>query len=88
MISRIASIVVVLVYVIFVWCRIGISGAEAAVVYGAAPLFMIWCADTIGSYTEPKEYGGIDKATPGCIIQFIGWLFLIFPAVWWFFFRK
>ncbi|MCE5313713.1 MAG: hypothetical protein ABFD49_10890 [Armatimonadota bacterium] len=86
-ISRIGSVAIALIYLIVVWCRTGISGAEAVLLLVAAPLFMIWCSDTIGSFTLPAEYHSIDKPTPGWLIAGFGWLFLLFPAVWWFFIR-
>lgn len=86
--GRIASLIVVLIYIIFVWHRVGFSGAEVVMAITAAPLFMIWCSDTIGNITFPQEYGYVDKPTPGWLIALVGWAFLLLPTVWWIFLRK
>jgi hypothetical protein len=41
------------------------------------PLALIWFGDALGEYTGPVSRGYIDQKSPGCLVKFFGWVFLL-----------
>ena len=80
--NRIISLLIALIYIIVAF----IAGSGQSVFYIAVflvfVLALIWFSDEMGSYIGFVGRGPpITKETPGCIVRFMGWLFLLLPAV-------
>jgi hypothetical protein len=86
--SKILSVVVVLVYVLVAWIAVGEQRAPAAVltvlVSCLFPLAMIWFPDELGDMTGAVRGGYIDRPSPGWLVAAFGWFFLVgMPIVIW-----
>jgi hypothetical protein len=45
------------------------------------PLALIWFPEEIGNLTGYFQSGYVNVQTPGVIVSFIGWFFLVMPGV-------
>jgi len=80
--NRIISLLIALVYIVVAYVM---KGGEFALTTAGIMVFilaLIWFSDAIGSYTGFIGRGPlITQQTPGCIVRFLGWFFLLLPAV-------
>ena len=88
-ISKILSLIVVLIYAAAAWASAGNQAAGAAVIYVLIgllfPLAMIWFPDELGDMTGAVRGGYIDRPSPGWLVAAFGWFFLVgMPVVIWF----
>jgi len=80
-ISRIASLVIAIAYLILAYFA---GGPEAVVkigIYLILPLACIWYSDELGSCTGVMRAQFINAESPGCLVAFGGWLLLLMPVI-------
>jgi hypothetical protein len=88
MIGRILSIWIACAYAYFAIKHAGVSGLKWCAGL-LLPLAFIWFPQEIGSLTGYFRTGYVNVQTPGAIISFLGWFFLVgVPAVLYLLFRR
>jgi hypothetical protein len=80
--SRIISGVIAVVYLSVAFFEGGGETAAKVAFFLILPLALIWYSEPLGDYTGPTGRGpAITKATPGCVVAFVGWLLLLTPTI-------
>lgn len=80
-VGKILALVIAVGYAIFAFRIQGMSGLKcsAGILF---PLSFIWFPDEIGSLTGYFRSGYVNVQTPGIMISFLGWFFLVgFPIL-------
>lgn len=82
MISRILSIIVVAMYVIFAYLGGGGVLALKVLTFCLLPIFCIWWSEAMGGWTGAR-FGApsITEESPGCIVHLLGWILLLAPII-------
>ncbi len=86
MIGKISSLIIIIFYIIGGYAMGGGSGAIQAFLFVLIPFFCIWFGNQMGSAIGQKTTGTffhppITKTSPGCIVSFLGWVFLLSPFI-------
>lgn len=79
-ISRLASVLVAIGYVIVALVTAEIGQEYAAVILAFVlllPMALIWFPDVLGDYLGPVRGGFIDHQTPPLMVAIAGWFFLV-----------
>ncbi len=81
MISRIASAVIGIVYLIIAWYAGGPGLAIRVSGYLIFCLGCIWFSEEVGNYTGRSLLGNsaITQSSPGCMVAAGGWMLLLLP---------
>jgi hypothetical protein len=81
-ISKIAAVVISIVYAIAIVANVGFTKNATSVVLLLIPLGLIWFPEELGSYTGYVSRGStIDAETPSFIVSGMGWLILVLVGV-------
>jgi hypothetical protein len=75
-IGKFLSLLVATGYIVIAFTTLGIHGLEYCIGL-SVPLAFIWFPDEIGELTGYFRTGYVNVQTPGPIISFLGWLFLV-----------
>jgi hypothetical protein len=75
-IGKILSLVIAIGYSIFAIIYSGVTGLKWSAGL-LLPLAMIWFPDEIGSLTGYFRTGYVNVQTPGVVVSFMGWFFLV-----------
>jgi hypothetical protein len=82
MLSRIISGIIAVAYLSVAFFEGGGETAAKFVFFLILPLACIWYSEALGDYTGPTGRGpSITRATPGCVVAFVGWLLLLTPMI-------
>ena len=81
MISRIASLVIAIAYLILAYFAGGPSAVVKIAIYLTLPLARIWYSDELGACTGVMRGQYINTESPGCLVAFGGWLLLLMPVI-------
>jgi hypothetical protein len=80
-IGKILGLVIAILYVVFACLHQGVTGLKYSVSL-LLPLALIWFPEEIGSVTGYFRTGYINVQTPGIMVSFMGWFFLVgLPAL-------
>jgi len=79
--SRIASLVVAIVYLSAAVIYDGGAGALKCAIALVLPLGCIWFGDELGQYTGKAGHGMISNATPAPLVAVGGWVLLLLPVI-------
>lgn len=77
--GRIISLVVIIFYIVLINIK-NIDSGFFVYLYFIIPFACIWFGDILGEYTGHWNVQ-ITSETPGIIIKFVGWLFLVLPVI-------
>lgn len=75
-VSRILSLLVTAGYALVAFKYAGLAGLKWCLGL-LGPLAFIWFPDEIGGLTGYFQTGYVNVQTPGKIVSFLGWLFLV-----------
>jgi hypothetical protein len=81
MIGKMVSLVVAIGYLGGLYWAEGTEHLARVAVFLVFPLSFIWFSEEIGSYSGYLRGHHVDAPSPGCLVAFFGWLFLLAPAV-------
>ena len=87
-VSRILSLSVIGAYL--VWGATGgMLGFIQMLAFVYVPFSLIWFSDRLGSMTGFGPRGGprVNKKTPGSVVAFMGWVFLLLPLIFSFYMK-
>ena len=81
--GRLLSLVVAACYLVFGYLA---GGGFTPILLGvlgflALPLACIWFGEEMGSFLGLRSLIQMTAESPGCLVRFMGWLLLLFPAL-------
>lgn len=75
-VGKVLSLLIVIGYAIFATTHAGLTGLKWCAGF-LFPLAFIWFPEEIGNLTGYFRTGYVNVQTPGAIISFLGWFFLV-----------
>ncbi|KPK75769.1 MAG: hypothetical protein AMJ79_09790 [Phycisphaerae bacterium SM23_30] len=92
--SRWISLLIAVLYVIVIIC-VFLQGSESKppnqqeifegiagiLIWLGLSLACIWWGDELGQGMIGAKFGLVSKASPGCLVQLIGWVLLFLPVI-------
>jgi hypothetical protein len=80
--SRILSILIAILYLVYAYHAGGGELVLRVLGYLLLPMACIWFSEEMGSYTGVGfGRGAITQETPGCLVALVGWLLLLLPLI-------
>jgi hypothetical protein len=80
-VSRIASFVLVAVYVTGAWISGGPESALTTSLFCIVPTACIWFPEALGDYTGMFLFDSVTKESPPFLVWLFGWLVLLLPVI-------
>lgn len=74
--GKVLAAAIGVVYAVYAYTHLGASGLKWCLGL-VLPLGLIWFPEEIGNLTGYFRTGYVNVQTPGAIISFLGWLFLL-----------
>jgi hypothetical protein len=81
-VGRLIFLIFSITYLVGAFISDGIVLCLMVLVYLVLPCACIWFSDEIGSYKGyARGLSYINVESPGCLVAFMGWVFLLIPLV-------